>query len=161
MFDNPVLYLLKAEMVFVEDFLCVFEVEVILRIFVPRQFDKIFEIVMLDTVVSDLRVHTLEFLQLLIKYCRHLLAPFFLGSLFCQILNILFVRSPAEFLLNGAQLLVQEILSLLPVHIHLYLALYLLFKVNHLHLVVKQLKQIDGELNDVVYFEQPLAVIHI
>lgn len=41
MFDNPVLYLLKAEMVFVEDFLCVFEVEVILRIFVPRQFDKI------------------------------------------------------------------------------------------------------------------------
>ena len=134
MLHDSVFDFVKSEMVFIEHFLSVFEVEIILCIFIPWKFDESFQIVVLNAIICRLWVHPLQFLKLFIKDFSHFFTPLFLRSLSFQILDILLVRRAAEFFLNSPKLLIQKVFALLLVHIFLNLTLDLLFQVDHLHL---------------------------
>ena len=161
MLHYSVLDFLKSEMVFVEHLLCVLEVEIVLCIFIPWQLDESLKIVVLNAVICLLRVHALQFLELLIKYICHFLAPFLLRCLLCQFLDILFVWRTAKFFLDSPKLLIQKIFALLLVEVGLHLALNLLFQVDHLHLLVEELQQFVGKLRYIIDFQQLLTVFHL
>ena len=143
----------ETEVVFVENFLRMFEVEIVLCILIPRKLDESLKVVVLDTVIGLLWVHTLQLLELLVKHIRHLLAPFLLRCLLRQLLDILFVRRSAKFLLDSPKLLIQKVFALLLVEVGFYLALNLLFKVDHLHLFVEKLQKLIGKLRYLIDFQ--------
>ena len=147
-------------MVFIKDFLSMFQVEVIFGKLVPRKLYNIFKVVMLNSIFCHLRIHSLKFSKLFFKCLFNFLRPFFLGSFFFKDLDIYFVRRTAELFLDSSKLLVKEIFALLFIHIHLNLVLNLVLQLNHLHLVSKNREQLCSESRDVVDFEKTLFFLH-
>ena len=147
-------------MVFIKNFLCVFKVEVVFGIFIPRQLYNVFKVIVLDTIFSHLRIHSLEFTEFFLESLFNIIRPFFLSSLFFKDFDIYLIRSSAEFFLDGSQLLVKEIFALLLVHIHLNLILNLMFQFKHLHVISQDCEQFCSECRYIIYFKQSLFILH-
>ena len=156
MLDDAVFHLVKAEMVGVEDALGAFQVEVVLGELAPRQVNEVLQVVELYAVFRCLRMGALQLLQFPFKDLGHFLRPFFLCGLLFQLLDVLLVGIAAQLFLDGAQLLVEIILTLLLVHIHAHLVLDLLLQLYHLLLGGQHSQKVVGHLHDVRRFKHHL-----
>ena len=111
MLKDAILDFFQAIVVFIELLLHLFEVKVVLGIGVPRQIEHIIQIGILYRVIWSLGIDTFQFLEFLVKVLLHFFAPLHLAAALLQFLNI--VSIGAQFLLNGADLLLQEVVTLL------------------------------------------------
>ena len=100
-------------MVLIENLLGTLQVQVILRIFAPRQTDEGLQIVQLDVELRTLRIQVVELIGLLIKDLAYLIRPL-LVLCFTEQLTLLRCRlTIAHLCLQVLDLLLQEIVSLL------------------------------------------------
>ena len=140
-------------MVAVEDFLCVFQIEIVLGVLVPRQIYENVHIVHLHREFGRHWVQLLELFYLSLIHFGDFLAPFFLLSLFAEFVDFLFVRRTAKFLLYGLNLLVKKVFALLLVHVFLNLALNFVLQVEELLLFVEVAQKSYGALFQLVGFQ--------
>ena len=145
-------------MVVVEPFFRMGEVEVILRIGVPRQVEHQLQVIELHRIFGHRRVHPFEFGQLFEKQLLHLRLPTLLRGAFMQVVQILVGRIAAQLVLDRADLLLQEILALLLVDVLLHLTLDFVFQLGNLLLAHQYLQQPARTRQQARSLQQTLAV---
>ena len=119
------------------------------------------QVVELYAIFRSLRVGAFQFLQFAFKDLGLLFRPFLFRRLFRQFLDILLVGRASQFLLDGTQLLVEVILTLLLVHVDAHLALDLLFQLHHLLLLGQHAQQVGGHLVQRAGLKQHLFGRHV
>ena len=130
-FQQPLLDLFEAEMVVVELLARLFEVEIVLRTVVPRQFEQQLQVGCLHRIFGYGGVEPFEFLQLLLEEFGHLLGPVLLLGLFAHLVQF-GVGAVAQFVLDGAHLLLEVVVALLLVDLLLDLLLDLVLQLDEL-----------------------------
>ena len=158
MFQQPLLDLLQAEVVVVEPFAGMFEVEVVLRALAPRKFEHQLQVVHLYRVFRHGGIQPLELVELLVEHFAHLFAPLLRLGLLAHAGDFGFVLVAAQLLLDGAYLLLEVVFFLLLVDILFDLALYLVLQLHELLFAYEYLQQAAGTRQQSRRFEQPLAV---
>ena len=98
-------------MVLVELFFHLLQVKIFLSIGVPWQVEHVVKIGILHRVVRGLWVKAFQFAQFLFKLPLHALVPLHLAAALLQFLDVIDIG--AQFLLDGANLLLQEMVALL------------------------------------------------
>ena len=126
---------------------------VVLRVFVPRQFEQGIEVVLLGSILRSMGVHATQFLEFLLKDSLHLLAPILLLRLLKHGVGLLLV-GVAQFFLNSLHLTVQKVFALLAVNILFGLILDILAHLQHLDLVIEDFEQGEGTLLDGVNLQK-------
>ena len=112
MLKNALFYLVQSEMVFVELFFCIGNIEIVFCIFIPGQVEKCLQIVVLHRIVWSLWLQTFKFAHLLFECVLDILIPqFLLGSLI-KLVNIVLV-GVSKLILNCADLLLKKMCPLL------------------------------------------------
>ena len=111
--DDAVFDIFKSVMVFIELVLNLFEVEIILGIYTPREIEESVEIGVLHRVVGRLRMNTLQFAHFLFESGSSGFVPIFLFGASAQFIKILVGTGISKFVLDSANLLLQEMLTLL------------------------------------------------
>ena len=111
MLQYAVLDFLQSVVVSIEFVFHFLQVEVVLGIGVPRQVEHIVQIGILHRIVRGLRIETFQFAQLFVKMLLNILAPLHLEALLVEFLDVVDISS--QFFLNGTNLLLQKVLSLL------------------------------------------------
>ena len=129
------------------------DIVVVLRVFVPRQFEQGIEVVLLGSILRSMGVHATQFLEFLLKDSLHLLAPILLLRLLKHGVGLLLI-GVAQFLLNSLHLTVQKIFALLTVNILFGLILDILAHLQHLDLVIEDFEQGEGTLLDGVNLQK-------
>ena len=117
MLDDAFFDFFETVVVLVELTLGVFEIEVVGRVFAPRQVGERFEVVVLYREVGRLRVETFQPAQLLVEDLLHLFAPFLLGGFLRELFDVLLLTVASQFVLYGFYLLLQEMFPLLLVDV--------------------------------------------
>ena len=158
--DDALLHLVQPVVVLVQHLLGVLEVQVVLGHLAPREVQHELDIVVLDAVVRGGRVVFLQARHLLVEDGPDLLGPF-LGVRALAELRKLLALIHAQFLLDGAELVVQVVFALLLVDVALDLLVDLLLDMQELHLRVQHLQQGHAPLMDVGIPEQVHAVLEV
>ena len=117
MLDDALFHLVETVVVLVELFLHVVQVEVVLRVLVPRQLEQRVEVGILHREVGRLRVQPLELAHLFLENLGRLGIPFLLFGPFAQLLYVLVLHVAAQLLLDSTYLLLQEVFPLLLVQV--------------------------------------------
>ena len=118
-------------MVVVELLARLFEVKIVLRTVVPRQFEQQLQVGYLHRIFGYGGVEPFEFLQLLLEEFGHLLGPVLLLGLFAHLVQF-GVGAVAQFVLDGAHLLLEVVVALLLVDLLLDLLLDLVLQLDEL-----------------------------
>ena len=155
--DDTVLHLVQAVVVLVQDLLGMLQVQVVLRIFTPRQVQHELDIVVLDAVVRRGRVVFLQTRHLLVEDGPDFLGPFLRVRALAQFREFLALVH-AELLLDGPELVVQVVFPLLLVDVALDLLVDLLLDPQELHLGVQDLQESHATLVDIGKGEESHAV---
>ena len=159
-FDDAVLDRFQAEVVVVQHLLCMMEVQVVLGHFSPGEVQHELDVAQLDAVVRGSGVEFLQARHLLVKDGTNLRRPFLLIGLLSEALEFAGLVH-AQLFLDGAQLIVKEILPLLLVDIGLHLAVDFLLDLQQLFLGVQHLQQGQAPLPDVAVAQQGGAFLEI
>ena len=141
LFQDAFLHLLHPIVVLVEHLLGIHQVVVVAGIGVPGQGEHRVEVGELHAVVSNLRIHPLQLLQLLVEVCGRLLAPVHTGGLLLQIDQYLVLLTAPQFVLDGLDLLLEEVFALLLVDVLARPVLYGALEFMEVNLAVEQLHQ--------------------
>ena len=110
-------YLLQAVMVFIQRLLCISQVQIIRCINAPRQTHHSLQVVQLHTVIGRLRMHALQLIHFFQECTFYFFIPFYGFSFFAHFFQFLLLTATTQFILNGFNLLLQEIFALLLVYI--------------------------------------------
>ena len=89
------------------------------------------------------------------------LRPLFRGRLGSHFLHFFFKHVTAEFLLNGFELLVEEVFTLLLIHVDFYLRLNLILQLDHLQIARNMLKHHLSPLAQIGHLEHRLLGGHV
>ena len=144
MFQNAFLHLLQTIMVFVQCLFCIDKAQIIRRINAPRQTKHRLQIVQLHAIVGRLGMGTFQLIHLFQERSLHLITPFDGLRLLTHLLYFLLLTAATQLILNGFNLLLQEILTLLLVYILTCTHLDRLFDFGKLHFTIQNLKQAVG-----------------
>ena len=157
---DAVLHLVQAVVVLVQHLLGVLEVQVVFRHLAPREVQHELDVVVLDAVVRGGGVVLLQARHLLVEDGPDFLGPFLLVRAGAEPVELLpFVH--AQFLLDGAELVVQVVLALLLVDVALDLLVDLLLDPQELHLGVQHLQEGHAALVHVAVGEQAHALLEV
>ena len=151
--EDSFLDFLHAVVVTVEHSFCVLDIEVVFGVFVPRNVEQGVEVVVLYAVVGSLRIETFQFVQFLDEDVVHLVRPFLGQPSGVEFLNIRVV-TVAQFLLNVAHFLLQEIVALLFIDVLFGAHLYVGLEHGELELAVEDAEQFVGAFGEAVNAEQ-------
>ena len=135
-FDDPVLDRLETVMVIVEHLLSMPQVKIVLRHLAPGKVEHELDVVVLDAVVRRGRVVLLQFGKLFLKLGGHRFGPLLVLRPCAELFEFFLLVHP-EFLLDGAQLVVEVIFPLLLVDVALDLLVDLLLDFEQLDLGVQ------------------------
>ena len=161
-FQQPLLHFLQAEMLFVENFGRGFEVDFILGRFVPRQVQQPVEVVAGDGVFGDGGRHLLQPFQLLEDDFLRLFGEWILLKLFAQGVDLGGGRiALAQLALDGADLFAQKKITLAFGHRVGDLVLDFRAERGDFQLAVEQGTEPVEAFDDVVGFDQALALFEI
>ena len=144
-------------MVVVELLARLFEVEIVLRTVVPRQFEQQLQVGYLHRIFGYGGVEPFEFLQLLLEEFGHLLGPVLLLGLFAHLVQFS-VGAVAQFVLDGAHLLLEVVVALLLVDLLLDLLLDLVLQLDELLVADQYFEQFARARQQPRRFEQRLPV---
>ena len=142
--QDALLHLLQSVVVLVQRLFGVLQVEVVRRIDAPWQAQHRLQVVQLHAVVGRLRVRALQLVHLLQEDGLHLVAPFHRLRLLAHFGYLLFLRASAQLVLNGLDLLLQEVFALLLVDVLAGPHLDGSLDFGQLHLAVQYLQQVVG-----------------
>ena len=134
-------YLLQAVMVFIQRLLCISQVQIIRCINAPRQTHHSLQVVQLHTVIGRLRMHALQLIHFFQECTFYFFIPFYGFSFFAHFFQLLLLAATTQFILNGFNLLLQEIFALLLVYILAGAHLDRLLNLGKLHFPIQNLKQ--------------------
>ena len=146
-------------MVFVEDLAGLFQVEVVLAVFVPRQVEQQLQVVELHGVVRRHVVGALQFLELFLEEVGGLLVPFLFRGAFAQLVEVFLRGRSAEFLLDGLHLLVEDVLALLFLHLLVRLGVDLVFDFHHLLFVGEDGNHLVAALHNILSLQNILLLV--
>ena len=152
-FENALLYFFHAIVVAVEDALGGFDVDAVLRHFVPRQVEQHVQIVQLSAVFGTLSVLTLKFFHFFVEALLCLFAPFLLGGTFTQFRGFVVVGL-AQFLLDVLHLFAEEELALATAQVLVRLHLDVGLELGKLVLAVEDGEEFLSTFGDQGLFEQ-------
>ncbi len=94
-----------------------FQVEVVGGILVPRQIQQGIQVIQLRGILGRMLADAFQLGQFLIEHSCRFFVPFLLDGPVLHFLQVLFLHAPAQFVLDGLDLLLQEILPLLLVDV--------------------------------------------
>ena len=158
--EDPVLDLLDVVVILVEHLARVLEVEVVLGRLVPRQRGDPLEIAAHHPVLRHRGLQALESRELAVGLLAHLLGKLGRVELLAQLGDLrLHLVGLAKLLLDGLELLAQEVLALALVELGLDLRLDLRADRHHLELARQDLRQPAQPLADVDLLEQRLLLL--
>ena len=158
--EDPVLDLLDVVVILVEHLARVLEVEVVLGRLVPRQRGDPLEIAAHHPVFRHRGLQALESRELAVGLLAHLLGKLGRVELLAQLGDLrLHLVGLAKLLLDGLELLAQEVLALALVELGLDLRLDLRADRHHLELARQDLRQPAQPLADVDLLEQRLLLL--
>ena len=146
-------------MVVVEFLLDLLEVEVVLSVGIPGQVEHIVQISILHRVVGRLGIEALQFAQFLVKLLLHVLAPLHLQAALVQFVDV--VNVGTQLLLDGADLLLQEVFTLLLREVLTGTFLDVGLDFHQLLLAGQQLVEHVSALLDVTLFEHVLLLLRL
>ena len=141
-------------MVTVEHTLSMVQVEIVIRIFIPRQINHLLQVCKLSIIVGTLNMQLVQAFHFFLKDTLCLLAPLLFQSLLTQ--SCLF-RSPflaSQLLIDALELLTQEVFFLLHVNCMLGTIVDVDTKVSILNLPVHQRQQFETPQLQVVERQQ-------
>ena len=152
--------LLKPEMILVEDLLGVLEIQIVLRHLTPWQIQHELDEIVLYAVVRARRIVLFELLHLLGEYRRDLLGPLLLGGTGAEFLEF-FTLIHTELLLDGAELVIEEVFPLLLVNVAADLLVDLLLYLQELKLRIKRCQKFHRPDADVRILQEVDLVTEI
>jgi hypothetical protein len=160
MLDDPLLHLLEVVVVLVEDLARLVEVEVVLGRFPPGNGDDPFQIGADDAVLGGGGRQLRQAVELATRLLLDFLGEVGLFDLRPQLghLGLLLVAF-AELVLDGLQLLAEEVLPLGVLHLRLHLGLDLRAELEHLELAVEDHSQLAQARLDVGNLEELLLLL--
>ena len=157
--ENAVFHILQAVVVAVELCLHLLEVEVVGGILVPWQVEHGVEVGILCAVVGRLLVQALELLEFFVKVFLGVLVPLLLLGAALELGDVVIVS--AQLFLDGAYLLLQEVLALLLRQVLACAQLDAGLQVNELSLLGEDAKEVIGPVLDVALLQQGLLAARI
>ena len=149
--------------VFVQHFLGMFEVQIILAHLAPGQLEHKLQIVVLDAVVGRVGIIFLQLCKLFLEGLRYFFRPLLILGPLAELLEV-FLLVHSELFLDGTQLAVEVILALLLVQLALHLLVDVLLELYELELDVQYGKELHRAQLHVVVGEQfhlVLEVLHL
>ena len=160
--EDAVLDLLEVVVVAVEDLAGVRHVEVVVAVHVPGQRDDPVQVRADDGVLGALRRDVAEAVELPAGRLVGLLRELELLDLLAQLVDLgLLLVGLAELLLDGPELLAQEVLALALVDLAAHVALDLGAELQHVELAREDADELAHALLDVVLLEQRLLVLRL
>ena len=158
--EDPVLDLLEAVVVLVEDLDRVLEIEVVLGRRVPRQRCDPLQVRADDAVLGGLRREVLQPAELAIDLLAHVVGQVQRGELLAQLVGLRRrLVELAELVLDRLELLAQDELALRTVHLGLHLVLDLRADRDDLELAREHLGEAAQPARDVRLLEQLLLLV--
>ena len=121
-------------MVGVQYLLRMLQIQIVLRTVVPRQVQHLMQVIRLHRIIGRLRIQAFHLVQLLVEQLPYILVPLLFCRAFLQLLELLVRRITAQLILDGLDLLVEEILPLLLVDVRLHLLLDIVFQLQQIDL---------------------------
>ena len=152
-FDDAVLDRVQPEMVLVQDLLRVLQVQVVLRLLAPGQVEHELDVVVLDAVVGGTGVVLLQARHLLLEDGLHRLGPLLRGGPLAELREFLALVH-AQFLLDGAELVVEVVFALLLVDVAADLLVDLLLDAEQLDLGLQDREQLHAAHLHVAVLEE-------
>ncbi len=138
MLQNALFDFLQIVVILVQNLARARDVEFAFDAGLPRQFAQQLQVRAYDVIIRSRRRQSFQPVQLPPGLLLRFLGQAGLFQTFAQQIDFgLFRAALAEFLLNGAQLLAQEILALLLAHLVLHVASDLAAQFEHLHFVAQ------------------------
>ena len=161
MLEDTLLDAVETIVLAVKDLLCPLEVKVILTEDTPRQLKDRAQILHLDREVGALRIEALSFAKLLLIDLSDGFAPELFLALLAKLFNLVIgAGAGAELLLDGTHLLLEEVLTLLLIHLTARAIEDLLTQRGLRDLVMQTTEHIDSAVVDTIHLEELLTVLH-
>ena len=146
-------------MVAVQYSLCALQVQVVLRVFSPRQSYQRLQVGQLHVEVGRIGIHLVQLLQLLVEEFLHLLRPLLVGSLLQQFL-LLRRALVAHLCLQVLDLLLQEVVALLLVDVVARLVADVQLQTLQVDFAVHDAHATEQALLDAVKCQQGHLLLH-
>ena len=159
--EDTLLDAVEAIVLAVKDLLRPLEVEVILTEDTPRQLEDRAQILHLDREVGALRIEALSLTKLLLIDLSDGFAPELFLTLLAKLFDLVIsAGASAELLLDGTHLLLEEVLTLLLIHLTARAIEDLLTQRGLRDLVMQTTKHIDSAVVDTIHLEELLTILH-
>ena len=160
-FQDTFLDLVQIEVVIIKDFLCTTDIQAVTRGLAPRNLHQPVQVGTDNARFTGVRVHILQPTQLFEGLFEDHLGH--LGGLdrLANLDQFLFFAAVAQFLLDGAHLLTQVILTLVLAHLFACGALDLGLDAQQLNLAVEEFVDLGQTHNRVVNLQQCLGIGHL
>ena len=142
--DDTFFYLFESVVVSVQYLLGMLQIKIIFAVFVPRKIYECLHILGLNREIGALRMQPLQLSYFFFEGLGNFGRPFLLGCFGLQRFYLLLVDVSTQLLLNGLDLLLQEILSLLLVDILMRFQLDGILQLQKLVLAIQDKQQSIG-----------------
>ena len=160
--EDALLHLVEAVVVLLEDLLGLVDVELVLRVLLPRQRDDPVDVVAHDRRLGGHRRHHLELLELLLGLLARLRRHLLLADLLLELLDlVLELVLLAELLLDRAHLLVEVVLLLGLLHLLLDPGADALLDLEDLDLGPHEAEDLLEALGGIQQLEQRLLLLEL
>ena len=161
MLEDTLLDAVETIVLAVKDLLRPLEVEVILTEDTPRQLEDGAQILHLDREVGALRIEALSLAKLLLIDLSDGFAPELFLALLAKLFDLVIgAGASAELLLDGTHLLLEEVLTLLLIHLTTCAIEDLLTQRGLRDLVMQTTEHIDRAVVDTIHLEELLTILH-
>ena len=141
MLKNTFFYFFQTIMIFIQGLLGILQIQIICRINPPRQTKHCLQIIQLHTIIRRLWMRTSQFSQFFQENRLYFLTPFHPIRLISHFFYFLFLTTATQFVLNGLDLLLQEIFTLLLINIFTGTHLNRCFNFSQLYLPIQYFQQ--------------------
>ena len=159
-FEDTLLHLFHTVVVLIEDFLRTLQVQVVLRVFAPRQADEGLQIVQLHVEIGTLWIQVVQFVGLLIEHLTHLIRPFLSLGLTQQFALLGCRLAIAHLRLQILDLLLEEVVTLLLVDVLTRLVADVGLQVLEVDLTVQDLHHAEQAFLHVFHLQQGHLLLH-
>ena len=161
MLEDTLLDAVESIVLTVKDLLRALEVEVILTEDTPRQLKDRAQILHLDREVGALRIEALSLAKFLLIDLSYGFAPELFLALLTKLFDLIIsAGASAELLLDGTHLLLEEVLTLLLIHLTARAIEDLLTQRGLRDLIMQTTEHIDRAVIDTIHLEELLTILH-
>ena len=160
MLQDTLLHLLQSVVVLVQHLLCVRQVQIVGRIFIPGETEQSLQVIELHIVIRRLRIGAFQLGQFPFERTVDFLIPFLLGGSLLQFSQVLVLRISPQLILDVLHLLLEEVFALLLVQVFLGTHLNVGLQLGKLHLTLQITQEAVSTVLQRIFLEQLFLLLH-